>query len=431
LYRDTALSALSSLVDNIDSVTVQDSLTTVFWFKHRSATAFYDATMQLLIMPEHVYGKVPPTQLKTSDLIRHPIGSGRFRFARWVPNQTVEIVSDTANYRGRASLNRVIWSISSDFNTAATKLLTGEADFLEAMRADNVAEAAKKPSVRVRLFPNFSYGFLMFNLRDPKHHDKPHPLFGDRNVRRALTMAVDRRAIEQNVFDSLALPALGPMVRVMPTTDTSVTELPYDVNAAMRLLDSLGWKDNGSGFRFKNGKPLAFALTYPSVVKNRERAATLIQEQLKKIGVNVTLQPIELQSYIRQENAREFDATMHVWHLDASPSSILQVWGIDAAKPGGSNYGSYTSTAFDATADSAINAPSLERARPLYKRAYQIMIDDAPGIWIYEPLTVIGMHSRIRPATIRPDAWWSNLADWSIPANERIARDNIPLNASH
>lgn len=431
LYSDTAVSGLSSLTDNIDSVTVRDSLTVVYWFKRRSATSFYDATMQMLIMPEHVYGTIPATQLKTSEVIRHPVGSGRFRFVRWIPNTTIEIVSDTANYRGRASLDRVIWSIAPDFNTAVTKLLAGEADFFEAMRPENVAQAAKSSTVRVRMFPSFDYGFMLFNLRDPKHHANPHPLFGDRMLRRALTMAVDRRAVVQNVFDSLAVPALGPMVRAMPTTDTSVTEIPYDVNGAMRLLDSLGWKDNGSGFRFKHGTPLAFTLTFPSVAKSRERSATLLQDQLKKVGVNVTLQPMELQAFIRMENSRDFDAVMHLWHLDASPSSILQVWGTQAAGPDGANYGSYTSATFDAEVDSAVNASTLDRARPLYKRAYQTMIDDAPAIWIYEPRTVIGIHARIQPSTIRADAWWSNLADWSIPANARIARDRIPVSASH
>ena len=100
-------------------------------------------------------------------------------------------------------------------------------------------------------------------------------------------------------------------------------------------------------------------------------------------------------------------------------------------KVDGANYGSYTSATFDAEVDSAVNASTLDRARPLYKRAYQTMIDDAPAIWIYEPRTVIGIHARIQPSTIRADAWWSNLADWSIPANARIARDRIPVSASH
>jgi peptide/nickel transport system substrate-binding protein len=196
----------------------------------------------------------------------------------------------------------------------------------------------------------------------------------------------------------------------------------------MRLLDSLGWKDNGSGIRVKNGQQLAFTIITPAVSKSRERCATLLQAQLKKVGAQVTIQSVEVNTFIRLESTHDFDAAMHLWHLDASPASIPQVWGGAAATDAnGLNYGSYISVSFDATVDSAIAASSLEQATPLYKRAYQIIVDDAPAIWLYEPRTVVALQRRIQPATMRADAWWANVADWRIPAGERIARDRIPV----
>ena len=83
LVSDPALgSSATPLVSNIDSVSVVDSLTPVFWFKKRSAEQFYDIAYQLPIVPEHVYGKVAPAELKTSDVSRQPVGTGRFRFVK-------------------------------------------------------------------------------------------------------------------------------------------------------------------------------------------------------------------------------------------------------------------------------------------------------------------------------------------------------------
>ena len=99
---------IAPLLSNVDSVSVTDSLTPVFWFKRRSAQQFYDAATVALIVPEHIYGGIAPAALASSDVLRHPVGSGRFKFRRWVPNATIEIVSNRDHYRAPAKLDRVI-----------------------------------------------------------------------------------------------------------------------------------------------------------------------------------------------------------------------------------------------------------------------------------------------------------------------------------
>jgi peptide/nickel transport system substrate-binding protein len=429
LYMDPAMaSPAAPLLTDIDSVSVRDSLTPVIWFKHRSTHQFFDAAAQMLIMPEHVYGALPVKTLIASDVIRHPVGSGRFRFVRWVPGSTIEIVADTTNYQGRAKLDRVIWTISPDFTAAVTKLLTGEADLFEAMRSENVAAAARIPTLRVTTYPGFVYGFLLFNLRDPKVHERPHPIFGNAAVRRALTMAVDRVAIVKNVFDSLAAPGIGPEVRAQPTSDTTLAQIPYDPAGAARLLDSLGWRLGSDGMRHKGGQVLAFTVITPASSKNRARCAVLMQEQLKTIGVRMDIQTLETNACIRQESVHDFDAAMHAWSLDASLQGVKQIWGTAAGTTNtGTNYGSYASSVFDAQIDSALAAPTLAKAKPLFSHAYRTMLDDAPAIWLYDAKGVIGVQKRVRITSIRPDSWWIHLADWYIPAGERIGRDRLGL----
>jgi peptide/nickel transport system substrate-binding protein len=242
-------------------------------------------------------------------------------------------------------------------------------------------------------------------------------------------MAVDRRAIVSSVFDSLAAPSIGPALRAMPTTDTSVAQIPFDPARAARLLDSLEWKPGPDGIRKKNGTPLAFTVLTPSSSMVRTRCAMLAQEQLKRVGVQVAIQQLDLNAFVRAESSHQFDAAMHTWTLDASPGGALdQLWSVKAATEAtGSNYASYANPAFDAEVDSALVAPTLRAARPHYKRASQIIVNDAPGIWLYEPRIVLGVAKRVQIPSTRPDAWWAHLADWSIPPNQRIARDNIGL----
>ncbi|MGI9089550.1 MAG: peptide ABC transporter substrate-binding protein [Gemmatimonadaceae bacterium] len=427
IYVDSALATPdASLFADIDSVSVRDSLTPVFWFKRRSPHQFYVAAAEMEIVPEHVYGKVATTALASSDLLRHPIGSGRFKFLRWTPGATIEIVSNDAHYRAPAKLDRVIWTIAPDFGAASARFLNGEADFFESIRPEMLAQVERAPNLRVVTTPGFKYGFLALNLQDPMRPGAPHRLFGDRALRRALTMAVDRGSIVRSVFDTLAVPSLGPMVHAMPTTDTTVAELPFDPARATRLLDSLGWHESSNGVRYRNGLPLEFTIVTPSSSKERGRLAVLLQDQFKHVGARVKVQTLEINTLMQQLATRDFDAVMATWSMDANPAAVRQSWGSEAAhEKGSSNYTGYASARFDAQLDRAASATSLAVARPLFTQAYQTIIDDAPAVWLFEPDNVVGVQRRIHLAPLRANAWWANLADWSVPVGERIERDMV------
>ena len=89
--------------------------------------------------------------------------------------------------------------------------------------------------------------------------------------------------------------------------------------------------------------------------------------------------------------------------------------------------GTTTREAFDAQLDSALATGNPAKARPHWLRAYQTIVDDAPAVWLFEPRLVAGVHRRVRVAGLRADGWWTRLADWSIPARERIGRDRVAL----
>jgi peptide/nickel transport system substrate-binding protein len=416
---------IAPLLTDIDSVSVTDSLTAVFWFNRRSAQQFYDAATVALIIPEHVYGVIPITELASSPVLRHPIGSGRFRFRRWVPNATIEIVSNRDHYRAPARLDRVIWTIApGDFDAAATRFLSGEADFFSSVRGDMLPEIARSPNLRLIEYPGFKFGYMVFNMRDPHDPRLPHPLFRDAAMRRALTMAIDRASIVRNVFDTLAVPSIGPAVRAMATTDTSIAQIPYDPTGAMKALDSLGWHTGGDGIRVRNAKQLSFTIMVPSSSKDREKLAVLMQNQFKRVGVKVNILSVEPNVFERQQYAHAFDAAIEAWLADPSPGGIRESWGSTAAHTEGSkNYGDYANAKFDSRVDSALSASSIGAARVLYSRAFRTLIDDAPAIWLFEPRNMVGVQKRVHVAALRADAWWAHLADWYVPAHVQIPRD--------
>ena len=429
LYTDPATaSPLAPLLSNVDSVTATDSLTATFWYKRRLPTQFFDVTYNLYVLPEHLLARAPRQQLGSTEFAQHPIGSGRFRFVSWTRNQRLELAADASNYRGRPKLDRVVWSVAPDFGTATIQLLAGDADFFENLRPESFGQTARLRTVRLVPYPSLDYGFLQFNLRAADGSARPHPLFADRDLRRALTIAVDRDRIVRNAFDSLADVAIGPVPRALFPDWRQLHQLPYNVAAARAMLDTLGWVPGADGTRSKGGVRLAFTVLVPTSSAVRQRLAVLLQEQFRVVGARVTVQPLDLNAFSTRERARSFDAVVGGWHTDPSPVSIRQTWGTAGSRAaGGSNFGSYESLAFDAQIDSALFTTDLARARPHWLRAYQTIVDDAPAIWLFEPRLVAGVHRRIRVVGLRADGWWSRLGDWSIPASERIGRDRVGL----
>ena len=432
IFSDTTVgSSASTEVANIDSVSVPDSLTAVVWYKHKRPEEFYDFVYNVYILPEHVLKDVPPAQLQTSDVIRKGIGSGRFRLARWDAGRRIELVADTGNYRGRAKLDRVIWSIVPDAGAALAQVLSGQADFLELVPADQIHLVDSSKTVRAVPYPNLQYVFLGLNQVDPANRSKPHPLFRDRQLRRALSMAVDRRAMLQNVFGSVGRLLLGPFPRSLSFADTTLAAPPYDTVKAKALLDSLGWRQAAPGVvRQRNGQPLRFRLLTLVSSASRMSYAVLIQEQLRRVGVQADIDQLQANTAFDRQIKGNFDAMLIGQSTDPSPSGYKQQWGSDAAPPTGQNWVSYHNPTYDALLDSALATADVERVRAYMRRAFQTQIDDAPAIWLYEIPTVAALQRRIRTAPMRADGWWAHLADWSIPPNERLPRDRIGIAAT-
>jgi peptide/nickel transport system substrate-binding protein len=427
LTRDPALgSPQAPLIANIDSISVRDSLTAVAWYRRRTPEQFYDLVYQVMVVPQHVYGAVPAAQLRTSDLVRKAVGSGRFRFVRWEPGVRLEIAADTGNYRQRAKLDRVIWSVSTDPGSAFAKVLAGDADLWEALPAEQLGRVTADSALRAQPYPGLQYGALGMNLRD-RGAERPHPIFGDLRVRRALSMAVDRRAMLRNVFDTVGKISYGPFPRALAVADTTIVLLPFDVARANALLDSAGWRMGPDSVRRKDGRSLDFGILAPSSSRARMSYATLIQQQLRGVGARVNLESVDFPTFMARLGARTFDAAMLAISTDPSPSGAKQSWHSASAARGGNNYVSYRSSRFDALLDSAVASFDLAAIKAYARRAYQTLVDDAPAIWLYDVLTMAAVHRRVRITGLRADGYWAGLADWHIPTSERIARDRVGL----
>ena len=135
-------------------------------------------------------------------------------------------------------------------------------------------------------YPSPYYAYFAFNFTDPDDRSRPHPLFADRNVRRAIAMAVDRQTIATALlgdFGSLPHSLAPPLVR---TNSIQPDQIPFDPDAASRLLEGAGWTDrDGDGVRERRGMRLSFDVMTPSTSRSRSNAAVLMQEYVAAVEI--------------------------------------------------------------------------------------------------------------------------------------------------
>src|SRR5881296_2926418 len=283
-YTDSLVnSPFRSSLRLISAVTARDSLTAVFRFRQRYPEMFYDAVYQMRILPAHLLREVPRNQWRSAAFGRAPVGDGPYRFVAWKAGESIELAADSTFFLGRPHLRRVIWRFTPDQFVAVTQLIAGDADAVEVLVSpDNVQRARADTDVATYPYKGSAYGYVGFNLAAPGDTTRPHSLFGDRDLRRALFMATDRERLLRNVFGEFAKVPPGPLSQLWWIWDPEIRELPYDSAQAARRLTRLGWTDSdGDGIRDKNGRELSFRLLLPTTSAVRRQYARLLQEQFR------------------------------------------------------------------------------------------------------------------------------------------------------
>ncbi len=424
VYRDSTIGAIAlARLNRIAAVTATDERTLVVRFSHPYAEQFFDAVYHTRIIPKHVLDSVPRERLTSHPFGRNPVGNGPYRLIRWNVGESVELAADSSFFLGRPGIRKVVWQATGDPVTGFTRLLADQADVMDNLGSpDNVERAREAGHLRVIEYPSTAYAYVAFNFWDPEDLSAPHPLFSDRTVRRALTMAVDREAIVAAVFGDLALVPPGPISQAQWVWSDDLPQLPFDSVEARRLLASRGWEDsNGDGVLDRGGRPFEFELLVPSSSTARLRSAQIMQDQLRRIGVALQITDMEFNAFVEAGPTRRWDAWFGAYAGEISPASIHEVWSSSGFH--GFNHGRYANAAFDDVARSAMDVLNLQSAERQWREALRIVVDDAPAIWVYSPTVAAGVHARFENVTIRPDQWYSGLWQWRVPLARQNERD--------
>ncbi|MFQ6047707.1 MAG: ABC transporter substrate-binding protein, partial [Gemmatimonadales bacterium] len=192
-----------------------------------------------------------------------------------------------------------------------------------------------------------------------------------------------------------------------------------------RILSDLGWRDSdGDGVLDRRDRPLEFDLLVPATSTPRVQSAQVIQDQLRRLGVRVTITTLDFGTIFDRGGRAElgrFDAVYGSWGGDPSPGTIAEVW----TSGGSANYGRYANSRVDSLIRRAMSASSLAEAHPLWHQALATINADAPAVFVYAAKFGAGVHRRLENVEFRSDQWTTTLWKWRVAPGQYIERDHL------
>jgi peptide/nickel transport system substrate-binding protein len=292
----------SGNLDITKAVEIVNDSTVVFHFQQPSSSHLYDAGLP--IIPSHVFGKIPVSELRTHPINQAPVGARPFKMGTRVAMQEITLVPNpTSRLPYPSRLQRLVFRVIPDYRNRVMQLRSGEVDMVSGIEWEDARRIEREnPEIEMISQPARRYHFIGWNNIDPAEWERsrgrsarPHPLFGSAAVRRALTMAINRPDIAAALLGPYGLPAIGPVSPMFRWAfNDSLHPLPYDPRAALKLLEAEGWRDtNGDGVLEKDGRPFSFVLHVPGGSVVWSEIATVVQQQLREIKISVTIQQTE------------------------------------------------------------------------------------------------------------------------------------------
>ncbi len=440
VYSSPEVNAASAFpFENLEAV---DDYTLRVTFRQPDCTA--PVSLVLVGVPAHVFDGVPFSELQAHPFANEPtVTAGPFKFGHAEGGESFTLLPDQtypdAKY-GYVVPTALVFRASGDGNVAVERLLGGEVDVLSGVpvaRRAQVRAAAERGDVQISEYQGANWDYMALNMADPSNPQPglaadgspidqgQHPVFGDVRVRQAIGRAVDVDAIIQGAVFGEGVRMASYLIPSSWGVHPTLQPIAYDPDAARRLLEEAGWRDeNGDGLReahgalyAADGTPLRFTLVTNLGNERREAIGTIIQDQLGQVGMEVNFQPVDFSTMLQLLDGQAYDAVIVGWAFGPYADPDLSwIFLPDADVPGyGFNSMSYNNPEVTELMKTALALPGCVAAKraPYYHRIQEIMQNDMPYLWLYTIKQMMaasprlhGFAPRYGNALAGADSWW-------------------------
>jgi peptide/nickel transport system substrate-binding protein len=359
------------------------------------------------MIPKHLLdGK----DINTDQFNRHPIGTGPYKFKEWIAGQKIVLKANDDYFEGRPNIDQFIYRIIPDSSTMFQELLSGGVDM---MGLTPLQYLRKSETRRIRenyrkfRYPSNAFTYMGYNLTNR--------LFTDVRVRQALSYAINRQSIIDGILLGLGKPCTGPFSYVSWAYNPRAKSYDYNPELASRMLAEEGWKDrNSDGILEKDGKPFRFTILTNQGNNERIRTAEIIQQNLKAVGIDVSIRVMEWQAFLEQIDKHSFDAIILGWNMSRDPD-LYDIWHSSKTKKGEYNFIGYKNTEVDRLLVEGRRTFDIEKRKKIYYRIHEILAEEQPYAFLYVPDALPIVHKRFKGIEPAPLGIMYNFIKWYVP----------------
>lgn len=371
------------------------------------------------------------------------VGMGPFRLTGYAPADRITFERNPYYWRTEADadqgkgqrtidkhvqlpyLDRLTLAIVREQNTEMLRIVNSQIDIsAREIRPDDYANARREADrgrlkladAGIGLDPNM----LWFNLSPEAYKGDPRkPWLQSEDFRKALSHAIDRQAVVDQVYSGVAVPVYGP---VTPGNTQwyieDTTRYEYDPSRARELLvDQLGLVDNDKDgmLEDRGGRPVRFSLLTQQQDTIRMRTASVIQAQLKRAGIAVDVVPLDPGSLVQRFAAGDYDAIYFgVEASSTDPANNLDLWlssgSFHVWNPGQTTPATEWEKRIDELMQKQIATSDENQRKELFGEVQQILAEHIPILYLAAPRLIVAMSPRVvnaRPAPLKPLILWA------------------------
>jgi peptide/nickel transport system substrate-binding protein len=377
----------------VKSVEVVDELTVRVKYKEPYFKAL--ETWMMGILPHHILKD--EQNLMNSSFNTNPVGTGAYKLHQLEHSKNIILSAYDEYFEGRAKIDTISFHVIADPMTRFLMLKSSALDVgsIEPMQYERQLDDGFFKKFNIYENISQSYTYLGFNLRLEK--------FKNPKVREALSLAIDREELVKILFFNHAKVCSGPFLPGTKAFNEDVKVPQQNIQKAKELLREAGYDENN---------PFTFEIATSNSSEIRPYAAQILQHQLKKAGVVVTLKVMEWQAFLNMTVfPRKFDSVLLGWGLSPTPDPYM-FWHSQSDKKGGFNLVGYHNPQMDKMIEESQSMVDGEKLSNIWREMFKIITDDNPYLFLYIPNSITAISKEIKNVEPSPAGIWHNYIEW-------------------
>jgi dipeptide transport system substrate-binding protein len=384
-FGDMGMPDLIKSVDKVDEYTVK------FVLNNPEAPFLSNLAMQFAGIQSKEYAIAMLKAGTPEKIDQDPIGTGPFQLVQYQKDALIRFKAFPQYWAGKAKIDDLIFAITPDASVRWAKLQKGECHVMPYPNPADLDTMRKDPNIQVLEQPGLNVGYLAYNTTK-----KP---FDDVRVRKAVNMAIDKKAIVSAVYLSTGVAAINPIPPGQWSYNKAIKDDPFDPAAAKKLLADAGYPN---GF---TTDLWAMPVQRP-YNPNAKRIAELMQADLAKVGVKAEIKSFEWGEYRKRMQAGEHQMGMLGWTGDnGDPDNFLNtLLGCASAKSNGSNVAKFCYKPFDDLVLKAKQVTNPAERTKLYEKAQVIFKEQAPWFTIAHAVQIAPVRKEVVDFKLSPFA---------------------------